>query len=57
MCNMQSPKDCASLLFNFLCLETQREKNKARFGIKYTYTNKVYFILNILIIIKSMGSY
>lgn len=48
MCNMQGPKDCASLLFNFLCLETQGEKNKD--GEKYTYTNKVYFVLNILII-------
>lgn len=36
MCYMQSPKDCVSLLFNFLCLETQGEKDKA------IYTNEVY---------------
>jgi hypothetical protein len=40
---MQRPKDCASLLFNFFCLETQREKNKARFEKMNIHILKVYF--------------
>lgn len=47
---MQGPKDCASLLFNFFCLETQKGKNKPRFRKMTTYVLiKLILVLTVLI--------
>lgn len=58
MCNMQGPKDCASLLFNFFCLKSQKVKNEVMFRKMTTYILiKLILVLTVLIIIKPVESY